>query len=233
MAEEVIFCPSCNHKLRVPEELLGQVVQCPMCRLVFTTPTRGAQPIPSVLPVPPAPIGDLAAVPPPPPAPSDFPVHRAAPPVPQGTDAEEAHEGALLLIRPPATLLLLLGVVGWIANAFNALRIKFSGVEGIARELEQQQQLLEQWGLGASAHGMTPEFVYRTSLIMHVGLLLLCTGVIAGATQMLRQRGYWFAVLGSLLAMGNLTMCCCVLGLPVGIWSLVVLSRPEVRRAFE
>lgn len=32
----VVACPSCGRKLRVPEDLLGQEVQCPMCSVTFT-----------------------------------------------------------------------------------------------------------------------------------------------------------------------------------------------------
>src|SRR5437762_3278908 len=38
MNTELIFCPSCNHKLRVPSDLMGQRVQCPKCGTEFTAP---------------------------------------------------------------------------------------------------------------------------------------------------------------------------------------------------
>jgi predicted Zn finger-like uncharacterized protein len=34
----VIDCPSCDRKLRVPDELRGQAVQCPTCGTTFTAP---------------------------------------------------------------------------------------------------------------------------------------------------------------------------------------------------
>jgi hypothetical protein len=37
---EIINCPSCQRKLQVPEELIGQGVQCPTCSTAFTA-TRG------------------------------------------------------------------------------------------------------------------------------------------------------------------------------------------------
>lgn len=43
MADDYLYCPSCNNKLRITPEMLGAVVQCPLCNLVFTTPTRGAE----------------------------------------------------------------------------------------------------------------------------------------------------------------------------------------------
>src|SRR5947207_15061034 len=38
MSTELIFCPACNNKLRVPAELMGQRVQCPKCNTEFTAP---------------------------------------------------------------------------------------------------------------------------------------------------------------------------------------------------
>ena len=38
MNTELIFCPACNHKLRVPADLMGQRVECPKCGKEFYTP---------------------------------------------------------------------------------------------------------------------------------------------------------------------------------------------------
>ena len=62
--------------------------------------------------------------------------------------------------------------------------------------------------------------------------MLFRSGTILGAWQMLRLRSYGSAIAGSILAMLNFQECCCLLGIPFGIWSLVVLSRPGVRDAF-
>ncbi|HXG08496.1 MAG TPA: hypothetical protein VNK04_01785 [Gemmataceae bacterium] len=50
----LISCRSCGRRLRVPEEMCGQLVQCPACELTFTAPLDGeASPEPSVNPLPP------------------------------------------------------------------------------------------------------------------------------------------------------------------------------------
>src|SRR5262245_41841356 len=36
---ETIDCPKCQRKLRVPDELIGQAVQCPTCGAMFTATT--------------------------------------------------------------------------------------------------------------------------------------------------------------------------------------------------
>src|SRR5438094_504099 len=39
-------CPSCNRKLRVPEELLGKEVRCPTCGTTFTASGSSGEPSP-------------------------------------------------------------------------------------------------------------------------------------------------------------------------------------------
>src|SRR5262245_18411079 len=38
MGDELILCPSWNHELRLPRELLGQTVECPQCGSRFGAP---------------------------------------------------------------------------------------------------------------------------------------------------------------------------------------------------
>lgn len=55
--------------------------------------------------------------------------------------------------------------------------------------------------------------------------------ILMGATKMKRLENYGFAMAASILAMLPCSACC-LIGLPIGIWSLVVLSKPEVKSAF-
>jgi len=67
-----------------------------------------------------------------------------------------------------------------------------------------------------------------------IGWIFIVMGllVIAGAVQMLRRRTYPLAITGSIVAMLPCSPCC-VLGLPFGIWSLIVLLKPEVHSLFK
>jgi predicted Zn finger-like uncharacterized protein len=47
MAFDQVNCPECRRKLRVPEELAGQQVQCPTCGHVFTAILEAPAPLPS------------------------------------------------------------------------------------------------------------------------------------------------------------------------------------------
>ncbi|WP_010585777.1 hypothetical protein [Schlesneria paludicola] len=57
--------------------------------------------------------------------------------------------------------------------------------------------------------------------------------ILFGAVQMLRFRSRIFAVVVSIVSIINFGTCCCLLGAPFGIWSLVVLLSSDVIQAFE
>jgi hypothetical protein len=65
------------------------------------------------------------------------------------------------------------------------------------------------------------------------GFVLLNLLILLGGIQMFRFRTWGLAVAASGLAMVNFGSCCCLPGIPIGIWSLVILLMPEVRAAFQ
>jgi hypothetical protein len=57
--------------------------------------------------------------------------------------------------------------------------------------------------------------------------------IIVGAVQMVRFQSRPFAIVASVLAIVDIASGCCCLGIPIGIWSLIVLMSDDVQRAFE
>ncbi len=57
--------------------------------------------------------------------------------------------------------------------------------------------------------------------------------IIFGGVQMLGARRYSIALWAAILALIPLTSVCCVPGIPIGIWALIVLRHPEVRARFD
>jgi hypothetical protein len=55
---------------------------------------------------------------------------------------------------------------------------------------------------------------------------------IFGALKMRNLESYGLSMAASIIVMVPCT-CCCLFGLPVGIWSLVLLSKPEIKTAFK
>jgi len=68
-------------------------------------------------------------------------------------------------------------------------------------------------------------------IIQYILVMLLGGFVLFSAIKMKRLENYGLAMAGSIVAMLPVS-CCCLLGLPFGIWSLVILSKPEVKAVF-
>jgi hypothetical protein len=66
------------------------------------------------------------------------------------------------------------------------------------------------------------------------GILLLIASAFVqyGALKMKRLRNYQTARAAAVVAMIPMVGPCCLLGIPFGIWALIVLSKPHVRDAF-
>lgn len=118
--------------------------------------------------------------------------------------AEQAvFEAARDQVKGPATGLIVIGVLNWVL-------ISLIGTVGLLLERSRMSTFL-------------------TFLLPLLALFLSSVVLIAGL-KMKRLQNYRLAILGSILAIittpGNL------LGLPIGIWSLVVLSQKDVRSMF-
>ena len=62
--------------------------------------------------------------------------------------------------------------------------------------------------------------------------ILIGLFIFFAAFKMKKLEGYTLAMTGSVLAMLPCVSPCCLLGLPFGIWALVVLNKPEVKSTF-
>ena len=62
--------------------------------------------------------------------------------------------------------------------------------------------------------------------------LLVAAFIIYAALKMKELEQWGLAVAASILAMIPCVSPCCVVGLPIGIWCLVVLTRPDIKTAF-
>jgi hypothetical protein len=128
-------------------------------------------------------------------------------------------------VKAPAIALIITGAVG---IAFAILGAVWNVVGG-----SEYQEMVD---LGVSpgiARAMTQPGIY-----VGVGLLQIaaCAFVLWAGMQMRNLRGRVPAMAASIAVMVPIILmpcCLCLAGIPIGIWSLVVLSKPEVRAAFE
>jgi len=138
-------------------------------------------------------------------------------------------EAALRAVKGPAIALAVTAVLG-VAAEIAFMILMYVNHDFIFRIIEQnpdphvRQLLRNAW---TTSPGPIRFFEFAWHIAVEVGILL-------GAIRMLSLRSYQLAFAASVLAMLPCvtSSCCCVLGLPFGIWALVVLNRPEVKSHF-
>ncbi|HUJ44150.1 MAG TPA: GYF domain-containing protein [Opitutaceae bacterium] len=147
----------------------------------------------------------------------------AAPSAPSapGADAAGARARALDLVSGPAIGLIVTGILGISAGVLGILWLAFM------------------MGSAPALRGMTPEAARMFQLLMGpVGIAARVVGIIAsifiliGALRMQKLANYGLAMTAAIVAMVPCLSPCCVIGLPIGIWALVVLVKPEVKSQF-
>jgi hypothetical protein len=121
-------------------------------------------------------------------------------------------------VLAPAVALIVVGVAGLAVSIFNfAFSFTEPMIDPNAPKIIQDMQA-----------GATGPLV---SVIQGI-FCLLNSFLILGGVQMARFRTWGLALAASVAAMVNFGTCCCVVGLPVGIWSIVVLMSEDVKLAF-
>ncbi|MCX6898441.1 MAG: protein kinase [Verrucomicrobia bacterium] len=138
---------------------------------------------------------------------------------PAGAQPAAATEEIRRQVKGPAIGLLVTGILNWILISAIALFMLYylsslSAVFGGTPSIVQLR---------------SPETTVPLAAVP-IAALVLSSLMIFSALKMKRLEGYGWAVAAAILAIlvspGN------IIGLPLGIWALVVLARPEVRAAF-
>lgn len=123
-------------------------------------------------------------------------------------------------ISLPATLLMVFAGIGILLQVVGLLfRILGVSLGAMSRDLG---------GPGGIARMMSGGLGVVASILG----ILIGGFIIYAALQMKGLQNYPMAMAASILSMIPCLSPCCCLGLPLGIWCLVVLMRPEVKAAF-
>jgi predicted Zn finger-like uncharacterized protein len=217
---EVVTCPQCERQLRVPDELVGQRVKCPTCGTNFTATVgsvlEGSEPKPANLDAAP-----LSAV-------RDREAQFADADDTRLNRDEAKRRRALSSLMAPAICMLIMGILGLCVAAylgFNAIIVGNITVKDFIDQnpgLKGQEQMAETLlKIMGGPGGLTLAGVF----------LLMSLSMIGAGIAMLTGRARWLAILGSILAMGNIS-CCCIFALPFGLWSLILLLNEDVKNSF-
>jgi hypothetical protein len=153
----------------------------------------------------------------------------APPPPPLTAPAAGAGDGrdaALQLVKGPAIGLKVTAILNSVLALWSLLKLTlfrsdlsqlYSGIPQFNDP--QVQQLLH------LTHG--PLGIINSLFSLAMSILVLI-----GAAKMQSLRSFEFAFAAAILAMIPCLTPCCALGLPFGIWALVVLNKPEVKSQF-
>jgi hypothetical protein len=139
-----------------------------------------------------------------------------APPSAYGPSGNSGREYALNKVRPVAlTMLIVTGVM--MALVLVGIILNFLGV-----------------GFAAANNQQAAQFMLQGTVGIISGFVGLAVGgvVIYGCMQMMKLESYGFAMAACIISMIPCISPCCVTGIPLGIWGIMVLGDPQVKAAF-
>lgn len=111
------------------------------------------------------------------------------------------------------------------------------GALDIALSLFRMVGIMAGFGLGAmqATNPMQQRIMAifgSAGIVLAIVELLVGGLILFGGLKMRRLENYGLCVAASILVMIPILSCCCIVGVPIGIWALVVISKPEVKSAF-
>ena len=214
MPDELINCPACSHRLRLPAELLGQSVECPQCHAHFTA---GGSTAPPVLPVQQV-------------APASGPSY--------ADDSEASARRGRGRLTAPAVCLLVVSLLSGLLNVFVLLfgmSVEADPAEfrdQFRAQMDRNPNLTPQQRQQFEQIAKNPEPIIWWSYVIGGGSLAAAVLTGLGAIAMLTRRMYWLALLGALAALNPIDCCCANINIPFAIWALIVLLSADGRAAF-
>jgi hypothetical protein len=121
-----------------------------------------------------------------------------------------------------------------------AIALMVTGGLGIAASLLGLVQILSGMGGTPDLPGLDPDVVHMIRLFTHGPIAVVSNAIgiavsvfiLLGALRMQKLAGHGLAMAAAIVAMIPCFSPCCLLGIPFGIWALVVLSKPEVKSQF-
>jgi predicted Zn finger-like uncharacterized protein len=214
-------CPSCSQQVRVPDQLLGRNVKCPACSHVFlaTDASGGVPPTRPERVPPPSSYEDQA--------PADDYEDSAPEQDDYGDERPRRRRrrrrsggGAAGRVMAPAICMLIVAALGFLINSLSlvtALALPPEKVEAGDPPFVQEFKKNSRGPLAAGVQGLC---------------VLMSLVTVFGSIQMMRTQTYGLAMTATILSMLNFGNCCCLFGLPFGIWGIAVLMNGDVKEAF-
>jgi hypothetical protein len=144
----------------------------------------------------------------------------AAPPSFQSGGEREA---ALQAVKGPAIALIIVACLGVAYYGFSGLFTLFTGGMMFHQELPSD--------VPPQVRALIENMRGPMAGVICLVVALVNGFVLFGAIKMLRLQNFGLVMAAVIVAMLP-CQCCCLLGLPFGIWALMVLKKPEVKSQF-
>ena len=254
-------CPSCQAKIRTPDNSAGRAARCPKCSTVITIPgasATGAPSAPSPLPgfnPPPKSPGSPLGTPSPLGAPAGNPLGAppGAIPNPYGDKPSSPFAGSTNPYAPPSAAAsqsyfqpmqlpratreqvaswLLGPAIGITVVSVIGIGVMALAGLGMAIDPDPNAALNEAPQDPAERAGFYAGYYGFIFMYFVFGLLTRILQIV-GAISLFRVRGYSLAMTAAICAVLPCDLYCCLGSLPFGIWALIVLNKPEVKAAFQ
>ena len=134
-----------------------------------------------------------------------------------------ARDAALAAVKGPAIGLIVTAILGLIAVVLG-LVVNVLTMVGVPLGMQNlpDPQMQKYFNLAGGGFGIIQNVIGAV-----IGILIW-----RGAAKMKLLESHQFAFTASILAMLPCISPCCLLGLPFGIWALVVISKPEIKSQF-
>lgn len=139
------------------------------------------------------------------------------------------------MVSGPAIGLLIGGILNLLAAIYGAINGAFTLFMGdkMLQNNPAFQQMQEQNGPEMPDMQMAMQVSGGLYLAGGVIGVIVAAFIIRGALNMKNLKNHGSAMLAAILSVIPGLSCCCIVSIPLGIWALVVLNKPEVRSAFE
>ena len=142
-------------------------------------------------------------------------------------------------VSGPAIALIVTGVLNVLSSIYqgiNNLVFLMRGPDILQQnpQFQQMQKDMEAEGVPFDPAQMM-QWVQRlgpVAILLALVMLALGVVIILGGLKMKQLQSYGLAMTAAIVAMIPCLSPCCIIGLPIGIWALVVLNNPEVKSAF-
>ena len=143
----------------------------------------------------------------------------ATPPFQSGGE----REAALQAVKGPAIALIIVASLGVAYYGLSGLFTLFTGGMMFHQELPPE--------VPPQVRALVENMRGPLAAVISLVVATMNGFVLFGAIKMLRLQNFGLVMAAVIVAMLP-CQCCCLLGLPLGIWALMVLNKPEVKSQF-